>query len=113
MRSGSAGAEKSSEGGEHALKIVQSPAGDKLIGSAPYTCFFSIIKEEIMSEYIFLVYRCGIGDSFHEGAFCRQISVKGEHILLRIVFITAVCLTIHVDGKVGDQNKIPVYIHKY
>ena len=52
----------------------------------------------------------GFGDHLHKRPLCRKAAVEREHIFLGIVFIAAVCLPVHVDGKIRDQKEIPVDI---
>ena len=65
-----------------------------------------------MPQDIQFFYPGSIGDRFHKCSFCGQGPVEGKHVFLRVVFVSVIGLPVHVDGKVRDQDKITVYIHK-
>ena len=60
-------------------------------------------------DFIFSYIGC-LCDGLKKGILCCKITVKREHIFLSIVFMPVICITIHVDGKIRDHEKIPVNI---
>ena len=90
------------------LQIVQTGAGNKFFCGAPNTSFLPVIQEKIVSEDLRLLDLRRLGNQPHKRAFCADITVKGEKILLRIIFIAFVDIPVHMDGQIWDQQQIPV-----
>ena len=60
-------------------------------------------------DFIFRYIGC-FCNGLKKGILCCKIAVKREHLFLSIVFMSVICITIHVDGKIGDHEKISVNI---
>ena len=101
---------KALQRGKGTLEIIQAPAGDELLRSSPNACLLSVIEKEVMAQDFIFLNSGGFGDHLHKGPFCREAAVEREHIFLGIVFIAVVSLPVHMDGKIRDQQEIPVYI---
>ena len=65
-----------------------------------------------MAQDILFVYAGGFGGVLHKRTLGRQVAIQGQHVFLRVVLVTVVCLTVHVDGKVRDEYEVPVNIHQ-
>src|SRR5699024_11921625 len=95
-----------------ALQVIQTAAGDKFPLSSPDAALLTVIKEKIMSQNLFFLHSCRFRHLFHEAALRLNISVKRQHILLGVIFVTVVHLTVHVYSETGDHHQIPVKIHQ-
>ena len=104
--------QKTFQGREGALKVVQTAGGEELSRCAPDARVLAVVEEEVVAEDVFRSCPGSIRDHLHEGVFGSDISVEREHIFLCVVFISVVDLAVHVDGKIGDHQKVPVHIDK-
>ena len=98
--------------GKSTLQVIQSGSRNKFLLAAPDGTRHTVVKEQIMSQNLLFCNASSFCHSFKEGSLCALQSVKRQQILLHIVLVSAVRLTVHMNGQIGDHQHILVHCHQ-
>ena len=66
-----------------------------------------------MTENFLFFYPGSFGNLFHKSSFRRTAAINRKKIFLRVVAITAINLSVHVDREIWNHDKIPVNINEF
>ena len=66
-----------------------------------------------MTKNILFCHICLCSHKLHKTAFTIIITVKRQHIFLYIVFIAVIHLTIHMNRKIRNNQKILIHSNKF
>ena len=103
--------QKSGQRGKGALDVVQTRAGQELPLCTPDAGCLAVIHEQIVAQDIPGVDAARLGHGFQQGLRVRH-TVKGKQVPLHLVLMAAVCVPVHVDGKTGNEQQVPVHVYQ-
>ena len=104
------GIQEALEAAPHALQVIQCLAGNILVVHAPDPGIFPDVQRQVMPQNL------AASRFFQKG---RQLSgsiltaQQGIDIHHRVPLVAVVCLTVHVNGYIGNQQQVTVNIHQY
>ena len=104
------GIQEATEAAPHALQVIQRLAGNILVFHAPDPGIFPDVQRQVMPQNLAASRFFQKGCQLSGAVLAPQQGIDIHH---RVPLVAVVCLTVHVNGYIGNQQQVTVNIHQY